>query len=88
MLPCTAPYPLIRGISLLDLSGIALYLQPSKRVKTGKQGRNSTHNPKVLGSNPSPATNLFKGLRIFRNPFFFLRYRYVTKTNFSFIFLR
>ena len=43
------------------------------------------HNPKVLGSNPSPATNLFKGLGDFRNPFFFLHYRYVTKTIFLLI---
>jgi len=43
------------------------------------------HNPKVLGSNPSPATNKNKGLRSSRSPFFFLRYRYVTKINFEFI---
>jgi len=30
----------------------------------------STHNPKVLGSNPSPATNEIKGLPKEGNPFF------------------
>ncbi len=37
------------------------------------------HNPKVASSNLAPATKQIKGLRIGRNPFFFVRYHYVTK---------
>ena len=36
------------------------------------------HNPKVVGSNPAPATNKNKGLRKVRSPLFLVKLAYPT----------
>ena len=40
----------------------------------------STHNPKVAGSNPAPATNKYKGLLIGPSPLFHLWVRLVASS--------
>ena len=57
-------------VIVLDFAGFVAYYALLIAGWSSPVARRA-HNPKVVGSNPAPATNLFKGMENFFHAFFF-----------------